>query len=459
MRGRRQHTLLRARVPRVLLGATLLASGALAAPPALAAPDPPPPPLAPNRPSKELDEPDRADPPEPPSAPHDPARTFDAAQASGTSDLLAPTPPEWAHKYAEARTKLLTGEFASAAVLFAELETTAVNRVDLALARAQRSLADDWSARNLTFIRRQDLADPSVTSRALDRRSTDELVSLYTNSVLYGIGSAIWLGSLTEPKTAAGGILPGVALTAGAVGTVLALDSGRGLRYGVPQSIVSGMWIGLEQAIIWTLWHNSREGRPDLETKTHSTILWGLSSVGAVAGGVLGETLGTTPGRAAWVGSTAFWTGALAGFATGGVVENATTPALAVAGIGLSAGTGIGLLSAESVSPSIGRVRLIDLSGVLGGVAAAALYAAAANRESTAQATSGVTALGIAGGLAIGWVATAGMPKDALRTREPKDEDEPKASAQREDDTLASRVRPLLLPQASGAMIGAGGTF
>ncbi|MBX3203011.1 MAG: hypothetical protein KF894_33105 [Labilithrix sp.] len=464
-------------LPRALPVATLLAAGTfgagmLASAAAFAAPQPPGP--APGEPSRDLEgselpdepalEPARrpADSPagarargEPPAT--DPAGTLDAAQPSRTSDRLTPTPAEWSHKYEEARTKLLTGEFTAAAALFAELEATAVNRVDLALARAHRSLADDWSGRNLTFVRRQDLADPALASRALDRRSTDELVSLYTNAVLYGVGSAIWLGALTEPKTAAGAILPGVALTAGAVGTVLALDSGRGLRYGVPQSIVSGMWVGLEHGIVWTLWHNSRANTPGLETTTHATILWGLSTVGAVAGGVLGETLGTTPGRSAWVGSTALWTGALAGFATGGVVRDGATPALALAGIGLSAGTGIGLLSAEAVSPSIGRVRLIDLSGLLGGVASAALYTAAANRDSTAQATSGFTALGIAGGLAIGWIATSGMAKDTLRTREPADEKAP--SARRAGDALASRVTPLLLPSQSGAMIGAGGTF
>ncbi|MBX3213578.1 MAG: hypothetical protein KF850_16180 [Labilithrix sp.] len=445
-----------------MFGAGLLASG-----PARAAPDSPAAP--PNGPSRDLEgselpaEPARkpADPPPAGArAATEPAATEPAGTVDGaarTSDRLSPTPAEWSHKYEEARTKLLTGEFTAAAALFAELEATAVNRVDLALARAHRSLADDWSGRNLTFVRRQDLADPALASRALDRRSTDELVSLYTNAVLYGVGSAIWLGALTEPKTSAGAILPGVALTAGAVGTVLALDSGRGLRYGVPQSIVSGMWVGLEHGIVWTLWHNSRANTPGLQTTTHATILWGLSTVGAVAGGVLGQTLGTTPGRSAWVGSTALWTGALAGFATGGVVRDGATPALALAGIGLSAGTGIGLLSAEAVSPSIGRVRLIDLSGLLGGVAAAALYAAAANRDSTAQATSGFTALGIAGGLTIGWIATSGMAKDTLRTREPADEKAP--SARRAGDALASRVTPLLLPSQSGAMIGAGGTF
>lgn len=457
------------RVISLVLGAGLLASSTLVFAQEQASPAPSRPsdeteaaddPPAPKRPSSsEMDAPDPPAPPTPPSE---------------TSDLLVPTPSEWKQKYDEARAKLLTGEFADAAVRFAELESTAVNRVDRALAKAQRTLADDWTSRNLVFVRRNDLADPAVTSRALNRRSTDELVSLYTNSVLYGIGSAIWLGTLTDPKTPAAAIVPGFALTAGSVGAVIALDSGRGLHYGVPQAIVSGMWVGFEHGLLWTFWHNSRAGRPDLETKTHATILWGLSSIGAVTGGILGETLGTTPGRSAWVGSTALWTGAIAGFATGALVEDGGTEALAVGGIGLTVGTGLGLLSASTVSPSIGRTRLIDLSGLLGGVGAAALYAAGSRNGPDGQATSGITAVGIASGLAIGWVATSGMDKDVPRTKEPNQDDSsprPDTSKQAASgaaaytsrgnvvESIAAHTRPLLMPQPSGAIIGAGGTF
>jgi hypothetical protein len=194
--------------------------------------------------------------------------------------------------------------------------------------------------------------------------------------------------------------------------------------------------------------------------------------VGAVTGGILGETLGTTPGRSAWVGSTALWTGAIAGFGTGGLVRDAGTEALAVGGIGLTVGTGLGLLSAGAVSPSIGRTRLIDLSGLLGGLGSAAFYAAAASNGSNGQAASGVTALGIVGGLAIGWVATSGMARDSVRTAEPKEAEDsggrsaaarhrPAAANPRGGtlESIAAHTRPLLMPQPAGAIIGAGGTF
>jgi len=372
--------------------------------------------------------------------------------AAPVEDL--PTPPEWRLKYEEARNKLATGDFAEAAVKFAELEKTATNRTDRAVAHVQRTLADDWTSRNLTFVHRLDLTDPNLTARAVDKRSTDELVSLYTTSVFYGVGSGLWLATLTKPDAAAAAILPTIALTAGSVGTVIALDSGRGFRYGIPQSIVTGTFIGLEHGIVWTIWANERRGHPDLPSEAQSTLIWSFATVGAVTGGVLGEVMGTTPGRSAWVGSTAFWSAAIVGFTTGALVQNdPASPAAAAMGVSLSAGTGIGMLTAGGVSPSVSRVRLLDLSGFLGGLTTAAIYIAAANDKSEARAASGIAALGIAAGLGVGWVATSSIEQDHPRQRRPAEES---SSMSR----MIGKLRPAFMPTAAGGvMIGAGGTL
>lgn len=365
--------------------------------------------------------------------------------ANATSELLVPTPPEWRLKYEEARAKLLTGEFTDAAARFDELERTAVNRVDRAIAREQRTLAAEWAQKNLAFVNRNQLGESAASAKALNKRTTDELVSLYTNAVFYGIGSGIWLGTVTEPKTPAAGILPTIALTGASVGTVIALDSGRGFHYGVPQSIVSGLYIGLESGIAWTVWQNNRKGETDLETKTQSTIIWVLSTAGAVGGGALGQLLGTTPGRSSWVGSTALWSGVLLAFTTGAIVKEDDPPAevFAAAGVGLGVGTGIGLATAASVSPSIARVRFLDLGGLAGGLLSAGLYVAVANDKGNGRAASGITALGGFGGLAAAWALTASMPDDRLRTEEPPD--------------TVSKIRPVLMPVNGGGMMGVGG--
>lgn len=388
------------------------------------------------------------EPPPPAEQPAEPPAAQPAEPATA-SELLVPTSPEWRLQYDEARAKLLTGEFTEAAARFAELERTAQNRVDRAIAHEQHTLAAEWAQKNLAFVNRQQLGESTASAKALDRRTTDELVSLYTNGVFYGIGSGIWLAALTEPKSAAAGILPTIALTGASVGTVVALDSGRGFRYGVPQSIVSGLYIGLEEGIAWTVWHNNRKGETDLTGKEQATIIWGLSTVGAISGGILGQTLGTTPGRSSWVGSTALWTGTLLGFTTGALVKPDDPPpaVFAAAGVGLTIGTGIGLGTASAVSPSIARVRFIDLGGLAGGLLSAGLYVALANDKADGRAASGITALGGFGGLAAAWAITSSMPDDRLRTEEPKEEEK----------GAIARLRPMLMPSEGGGMMGIGG--
>ena len=65
------------------------------------------------------------------------------------------------------------------------------------------------------------------------------------------------------------------------------------------------------------------------------------------------------------------------------------------------------------------------------------------------------------------------MDKDALRTAEPKDDDTSNTKKSRGDqhehaisranastlESIAAHARPLLMPQPTGAIIGAGGTF
>ena len=377
-----------------------------------------------------------------------PAQGTTEPENDGPSELLMPRPPEWKLQYDEARAALATGEFADAAKKFAALEASAVNRVDRALAREQRTLAAEWASRGLVFVHRAD-TDATDSAKAVDKRTVDELVSLYTNAVFYGLGTGVTVGVLTKPSSAAGAILPTIALTGASVGAVIALDSGRGFHYGVPQSIVSGLYVGLEEGIAWTVFANSRRGVSDMSDGAEAATIWGLATAGAVTGGALGHALGTTPGRSAWVGSTALWGGTVAAFATGALADKDNPPAsaFALAGVGLTVGTGVGLATASSVSPSIARVRLLDLGGVSGGLLGAGLYAAAANEKIDGRALSGVTAIGAVAGLGAAWALTSSMHED--RPRDP--------SAR--EQAIAERIQPMVSPTKGGAMLGIGGAL
>jgi hypothetical protein len=351
----------------------------------------------------------------------------------------------WRHDYALARERLLAGDFADAATRFDALVRDARTPTDRSLAEAMRDVARSWESRGLTLVRRNDLGESNLPARAVNERTTDEIAQLYAGGILYGIGTGGWLAGHTQPSSTAGVILPMLLFAGVADGTVALLDVNHPLRYGVAQSAVSGMYLGLEEGLVLYAWNQSlQDSGQHWQGTTAPDLIWALSTVGAVGGGLLGNGLGTTPGRAAFVGSAGLWSGALAGFTAAAftTTDAARAPnAFLAADIGLNAGVVGGLLSAGAVSPSIARVRFLDIGGVGGGLVAGGLYLAAADRQSNSQAASGVTALGIAAGLGIAWVATSGIPADRPE--------------ERQKDPLA--LQPLLAPVQGGATLGVAG--
>jgi hypothetical protein len=312
-------------------------------------------------------------------------------------------------------------------------------------------LAVDWQRRGFSLIHQSDLADTNVDAKARNRRTTDELAILYTQSVFYGLGTGAWIAVLSKPDSAAGGILPALALAGGSAGLVAILDRGDGLGYGVAQSIVTGMNIGLEEGLALTLWNQARVRRSDeWSGSTMGTVIWGLSTAGALTGGIVGSVAGTTPGRASFVGSTALWSGVVSGLTLGALVTNDATAdekALLGAGIGINAGAALGAAFASDVSPSIARVRYLDLGGLAGGLLFGGLYLAAADKNGSTQGGLGITALGVTAGLTTAWLATAGMPQDRYTKPEPA------------RPPLAVSWTPTIVPFAGGAGLGVAGTL
>lgn len=151
------------------------------------------------------------------------------------------------------------------------------------------------------------------------------------------------------------------------------------------------------------------------------------------------------------MGSTALWGGILSGLFTAAVTGDAQgqrdDDGLLGAALGTNIGALGGVLSAGTLSPSVARVRFIDLGGMAGGLLAGGLYVSAANnlRQDDIQGLFGVNALGIAGGLALSAVLTRGMPADHGVT-------EP-------GPTNAVHVEPTLIPVRGGTLIGLAGAF
>ncbi len=383
----------------------------------------------------------------PPTAPMPPPATAPVAppETTWSPSSSAENDSAFARRYKSARSMLVTGDFAGAASEFAAAARAAGNACDRTLATDQQNLAEEWAARGLAFVQRSKLGESGLTAKAVDIRTSDEIVSLYTNAVLYGVGTGAWFDALTQGQSTGTLVLPPLIAAGAAVAGVAALDSGRGLRYGVAQSIVSGMYLGLEEGILWSLWQSAGSGG-GMSPQAIASVIWTTSTVGAVAGGIIAQRVGTTPGRASFVGSAGLWsgvvTGLTAGLITGAVSSdsNSGTAPLAVAAIGLSAGTIAGLVTAGSVSPSIAHVRFIDLGGLAGFLVGGGLYLAGANNDANVHAFSGFAALGTAAGLVTAWYVTRSMPGDDGASEVPR--------------STAIVWNPSVMPAPGGATLG-----
>ena len=170
----------------------------------------------------------------------------------------------WSLRYEQARAEMLAGRFADAAAHFAALAADAPDPARRTLAREQHDICDRWARGGLVLVRSAELAAARENPRPalLDRRSADEIGVFYTDAVLYGLATGVALDTWTQPSSSAGGILPALALGGVAAGLVYFLDHPEPLRYGVAQSITSGMWVGFEEGLAWTLWNQARTLAP-----------------------------------------------------------------------------------------------------------------------------------------------------------------------------------------------------
>ncbi len=349
----------------------------------------------------------------------DDVRSIAAVLALSVAGPAVAQEEAWPARFERARAQLLAGDFADAAAAFAALETSAPGPADAAVAQALGALATEWAARRVALVPASEVGESGLAAKAANRRTTSELAELYIAAVLYGVGTGAWIAVQTKPDTVALGVLPALALGGAAAGGVVWADASGPLGYGVPQTLVTGLVLGLEEGILWTAWNQSfvrseNEWSPEAMT----TVVWGASTLGAAAGGLLGTLHGTTPGRAAFVGSAGTWAAAFTGLSTAallGGLDRGDDYALLAAALGLNVGAAAGWLAAEPVSPTVGRVRFLDLGGISGALLGGGLYVSLAGDDDfEPRALAGSAAVGIGAGLTTAWFLTAGMEADRL---------------------------------------------
>lgn len=377
-----------------------------------------------------------------------PAPVTEAAAAPAPSPATLPS-PNFEFDFSEAKRSFVNGDFPLAYRKFDELSRSAREPLEQARIEGMLEASRTWSSKTLVLVEQGELEGSDVMSRRTDRRTADEIGALYLSSIVYGLGTGLWLDFITEPTSVAGAILPPLFLAGAAAGGVALIDSGRGLRYGTAQSISAGMSLGFFHGSSWGTYYQATASSGDqLDVDQYVTLLWGSTTAGAVAGGLIGTLNSTTPGRAAFVSSTTLWSGTILGLGVAGTTaddDGLDDRSFLGAAFGATAGTVGGILAAGSVAPTTARVRFLDLGAVAGGLAVGGLtLAAVAEDTDSGQEVLLATDLGIVGGLLLAWWLTEDMPKDLGAPTPQKS---------------AFSLTPTVFPRPEGPLLGAVGTF
>lgn len=322
---------------------------------------------------------------------------------------------EWRSRYAGAQKKLVEGQFAEAADEFYALAASAPGTNEYDHALEQWSICGTLARRGLMLVPRRDFQETDLHQRMVGQRTTGEIISLYSTGIFYGLGTGVWTSILAEPDSVAGYVMPALMFGAATAGAVALADSAGPFRYGVPQSIATGVQLGFQEGLYLTLWNQAKSHHRDQwGAKTVASLMWMSATAGGVVGGLAANALGATPGRASYVGSLGMWSAGVGALASAALTDSShfrDDNAMLVGAIGLNAGIAAALATAGAVSPSLARVRWFDLGGLCGAIVGGGIYVSAADHIDD-RPLYGWLAGGIAAGLGIAWAATSGMAPD-----------------------------------------------
>lgn len=373
------------------------------------------------------------------------------AQANAPANDKAPD--AWAERYERAKNDMIEGRVRESEAEFRALAAQARTPAERTLAYEMARLSAAYVARANETKRARDEHPRDAHPRDAVR-TTDELTLFYTSAFLYGAGTGAWFLLQTRPDTAATATLPFAALTAAPVIAIATIDGYKKLPRGLPHAMSAGLYLGLGQGIWIVGYQHARSARiEDIDNdsgvrwspESTASVLWAGATIGAGIGGLVGGYLPTTPGRVSFVASTTMWSGALTGLGFGAILpddEYRRERAFLAGGVGYNAGLAGGILGSHVVSPTVARVRLVDLMGIGGGLASAGLYLSLADDPGT-RTTEGIAVLGAGLGLAAGWLVTSGMPKDTTTTTPPG----------------AAIIQPTMSAVRGGATLGVGGAL
>ncbi|CAN5842236.1 hypothetical protein BH11MYX4_BH11MYX4_04940 [soil metagenome] len=211
-----------------------------------------------------------------------------------------------------------------------------------------------------------------------DKREAGEMPALYATTILWGVGTGIWLDALIKIKDPGVAVIMPIAFGAAApIGAFFWDDRGGPLHRGVPSSIATGLVLGAVEgiSIAGVQWQYSREKNKDWSFQTQTSVTWIMATGGGVGGWAFGEWIRPDPRSMGFILSGAGW-GALSGATLGIAVSGKDwKDGASVAGL---IGYNVGLVGAGAISiahtPSWNSQKYMWLGYGLGALAGCLVF-------------------------------------------------------------------------------------
>ena len=253
------------------------------------------------------------------------------------------------------------------------------------------------------------LAMAPATAHADDddvsKRSSQEAAVGIVAAGAYTTATALWGTSFVSDAKFEHRLLPALALGAAGAWALSAYDRKHPFAKGTLASVTSGAAVGLGIGLAWVLFDQA--GTSPWSHRTSSSLLWGGATLGAGIG-ALSAWAGTTPGRAAFTGSAAYWTATATGLllASLGNTRDADRRGFLGAAVSLELGVIAAGWLGRRTNPTVSRVAWAASLALAGGLAMGAGTWLASGRPdlARARATWGASAVGLLGGGVVGWV-------------------------------------------------------
>lgn len=261
---------------------------------------------------------------------------------------------------------------------------------------------------------------PEPRPRYTQGMSGVETVALYSTAVVWGGSFGVYLAS-TAVRSDPGVhtvLLPLLGIGAG-VAAAFVIDHSAEVRRGRALAVQAGMWLGLTAGVGIVGAARLSFDRDEVNLGSHTIFL--SSTAGMILGAGIAAATDARPGSVSFTFSTGFW-GAYAGAMLESAVRLSSRRSSVFPAAGILVGEGLGvatgLIFSKLIEPTAAQSRWMDLGALSGASVGVLLGSLGGGSRDTAMMPFVGSLVGLAGGMALGYVLGRPSPEERRMNRD-----------------------------------------